>query len=211
MGVFLDVGLTGGICSGKSVALRLLAAHDCFTIDADAIYHALIEPGRPLFEKLVERFGSETIDSDGRIDRAALGDIVFSNPEARSELDSITHPLIIEEQQRRKAEIREENPGGIVVTDAALMIEAGTFRCYDKVVVVHSDPERQLERLMRRPGIDEKAARRRIEAQMPATEKLRHADYKIRNDGSIEALKREVDEVYCYLILDLRAKERGDV
>jgi len=198
MGVFLDVGLTGGISCGKSVALRLFAALDCFTLDADAIYHKLIMPGRPIYNRLVEEFGPSIVDGRKRIDRVVLGEIVFSDPDALARLNAVSHPLVVEEEE-------------LIITDAALMIEAGTHKRYDKVVVVSCSPDLQVERLMRRAAIDEEAARRRIAAQMPIEEKRRFADYVINNDESIEALKREVEEVYNYLVLDLRAKERAHV
>ena len=211
MGTFLDVGLTGGICCGKSVALRLFATLGCHTLDADKLYHKLIERGGTIYDKLIERFGERVVNGRRRIDRVALGEIVFNDPQALADLNAIAHPLVIEEQERRKAEIRAEHEGGIIVTDAALMIESGSYKRYDKVVVVHCAAYLQLERLMQRAEIGEAEARKRIAAQMPLEEKLKHADYVIRNDDSIEALKREVEEVHTFLVLDLREKERNRV
>ena len=206
MGAFLDVGLTGGICCGKSVVLRMFAALECHTLDADKIYHKLIERGGAIYDKLIERFGEQIMDGRWRVDRVLLGEIVFNDPQAMADLNAIAHPLVIEEQERLKARIRAEHEGGIIFTDAALMIESGSYKRYDKVVVVHCSAELQLERLMWRAGIDEAEARKRINAQMPLQEKLKHADYAIRNDESIEALKREVEEVYNFLVLDLRGE-----
>jgi dephospho-CoA kinase len=211
MGVFLDVGLTGGISCGKSTVLRMFAVLGCFTLDADSIYHELIGQGGPIYNKVVEHFGEGVVDGRQRIDRVALGEIVFNDPDALAKLNAISHPIIVEEQERLKAEIRKKHEGGIIITDAALMIEAGTYKRYDKVVVVTCEEELQLQRLMRRAAIGEKEAGKRIAAQMTMEEKLRYADYVIHNDDSIEALKREVEDVYNYLHLDLKAKGRGHV
>jgi dephospho-CoA kinase len=211
MDVFLDVGLTGGISCGKSTVLRLFATLDCFTIDADAIYHRLIERGGLIYNKLVAHFGERIVDGRQRIDRVALGEIVFGDPDALATLNAISHPIVVDEQEKLKAEIRAKHGGGIIITDAALMIEAGTYKRYDKIVVVTCDSELQLARLMRRGAIGEVVAGKRIEAQMPVAEKLRYADYVIHNNDSIEALKREVEDIYNYLFLDLKAKERGNV
>jgi len=211
MGVFLDVGLTGGISCGKSAALRLFATLECFILDADAIYHKLIERGGPIYNKLVEHFGELILDGRRRVDRVALGEIVFNDPDALATLNAVSHPIVVSEQERLKVEFRAQHDGGIIITDAALMIEAGTYKRFDKIVVVTCNAELQLQRLMRRAAIDEATARRRIAAQMAVEEKLHYADYVIHNDDSIEALKHDVEEVYNYLFLDLKSKERGHV
>lgn len=211
MGTFLDVGLTGGICCGKSTALRLFATLGCFTLDADAIYHDLIQQGRPLYNKLVDWLGARILDGRRRIDRVILGEIVFNDIEALHKLNSIAHPMVVAEQDRRKEEISKNQNGGIIITDAALMIETGTYKRYDKLVVIHCDEDNQLRRLMLRAALSEQAARKRIASQMPAEEKLKYADYTITNNESLEALRVQVEEVYGFLVLDLRAKERGGV
>ena len=208
---FLDVGLTGGICCGKSTALRLFTNLGCFTLDADAIYHELIKRGKPLYQKIVEWLGDEVLDGRKRIDRIVLGEIVFNDVKALKTLNEIAHPMVLEEQERRKEEIRTQSESGIIITDAALMIEAGTYERYDKIVVIYCDPDLQLHRLMMRTRLDEDAARKRIASQMPVKEKIQYADYTINNSDSIEALKREVEEVYNYLVLDLLQKGKGSV
>lgn len=211
MGVFLDVGLTGGICCGKSTALRLFAHLGCFTLDSDTIYHDLIQIGRPLYKKLADWLGEGILDGRKRIDRVILGEIVFNDDEALEQLNALAHPMIVEEQDRRKVEIKSENASGIIITDAALMIEAGTYKRYEKVIVVSCDKDIQIRRLMHRAALDEKAAENRIDSQMPAEEKLKYADYKIINNESLEALKRQVEEVYDFLVYDLRVKEKKGV
>ena len=211
MATFLDVGLTGGICCGKSTAQRLFATLGCHTLDSDAVYHQLIQPGRPLHARLVEWLGERVLDGRNRIDRVVLGEIVFNDDEALKKLNAIAHPMVVDEQGRLKRKIQEDGAGGIIITDAALMIEAGTYERYDKIVVVSCDPDEQLRRLMLRTRLDADSAKRRIASQMSAEEKLGYADYPIYNSESLEALKRQVEEVYAHLVLDLRAKERGRV
>lgn len=210
MGTFLDVGLTGGICCGKSTVLRLFATLGYFTLDADEIYHKLIERGAPIYWKLIEWLGDDILDGRKRIDRVRLGEIVFNSLEALRQLNAIAHPLVVDDQERLKAEIKARESGGIIITDAALMIEAGTFKHYDKLIVVYCDPDQQLDRLMRRAGLGRERALERIGSQMPIDEKLEYADYVIRNTDSIEALKRQVEDLHNYLTLDLRAKEKSE-
>ena len=211
MGTFLDVGLTGGICCGKSTTLRMFATLDCFTLDADSIYHRLIRNGQPLYNRIFDWLGEKILDGRREIDRVILGEIVFNDKKALEKLNSIAHPMVVAEQDRLKEEIRSGNDGGIIITDAALMIEAGTYKRYDKVVVVICNIENQIRRLKLRARLDDDEARKRISAQMPATEKAGYADYTIHNDESLEGLKRKIEDVYDQLVLDLRAKEKQSV
>ena len=200
----LDVGLTGGIGCGKSLALSIFKALGCQTLNADVMYHDLIQPGRPLQKKLVKEFGGEILDESGAIDRKKLGAIVFADPTRREQLNKLAHPAVVKEQKRLKKEIRkqlkrENIEQAVIVTDAALMIEAGTYKNYDKVIVVACEPENQKQRIMARNGYSEEEATRRIESQMPVSEKVKYADYVIHNDAGPQELIKEVETVLAKL------------
>lgn len=209
MGKYLDVGLTGAIACGKSLVLSIFKALGCPVLDADRIYHDLIAPGMPLNRELVKEFGSGIQTADGSIDRGALGRIVFNDAAARERLNRLTHPAVVHEQKKLKDEIRKnlKKQGidqAVIVTDAALMIEAGTYRSYDKIVVVACETEIQVRRLMARGTLDEAEARRRIAAQMSSVEKTKFADYVIANNGAAHELIRAVETVYAKLCEDAR-------
>src|SRR5262245_46446187 len=145
--VVLRVGLTGGIATGKSTVGLMFVELGCHLIDADRITHQLFEPGQPIHTAVVQAFGSEILAEDGTIDRKKLGAIVFSDPAARTKLNSLVHPAVIQRQQDWLKEIETLDPRGIAIVDAALMIEIGTYKNYDKVIVVTCSPEEQRRRL----------------------------------------------------------------
>ncbi|MDT7604609.1 MAG: dephospho-CoA kinase [Acidobacteriota bacterium] len=192
----LRVGLTGSIAVGKSFVARVLAELGCFVLDADATAREVVAPGTPGLQSLVEVFGAEVLRSDGELDRERLAAMVFADAEKRKLLNSILHPLIIAAQDAWLAEREEQEPRGIAVIDAALMIETGSFRRFDKIIVVHCQPEVQLERLIRRNNLEREEAERRIEAQMPQAEKMRHADFLIDTSKSHDDTRRQVEAVY---------------
>jgi dephospho-CoA kinase len=191
----LKVGLTGGIACGKTVVRRMLARRGAFTLDADEIVHGLMEPGTSVSHEIREEFGPEVIASDGSVDRAKLGAAAFSNPEVRRRLNHIVHPHVLEEEKRRLATV-EERGETIAVVDAALMIEAGTFRSYACLLVVYCPRELQIERLMKRDGYSEKEAARRVDSQLPVEEKKRYADYVIDTSGTLDDTERQVGEIW---------------
>ncbi len=195
----LTVGLTGGIASGKSFVLGLLRELGCETIDADQVAHRVMEPGQPAYSELLVRFGEEIVGEGGQIDRARLGAIVFASESERQALNAIVHPRVYEAQAAWLREVAVRDPRAIAVIDAALMIETGSFRRFDKVVVVHCTPELQLERLMQRNGLTREAAQARIAAQMPVSEKLRYADYRIETSAGFEDTRRQVEDLYRQL------------
>ena len=192
----LKVGLTGSIAVGKSFVLSVLAELGCVTFDADKIAHSVMEPGRPAHSDIVQEFGTEIVAADGLIDRAKLGAIVFPDDAKRKRLNEIVHPRVFEEQNRLLALAAEENPQGIAVIDAALMIESGGYRRFDKLIVVLCDREKQAERLMKRNGLSRQEAEVRIAAQMSSEEKRRYADYVIDTSGTFEETRRRVVQVY---------------
>jgi dephospho-CoA kinase len=195
----LTVGLTGGIATGKSYILGLLRDFGCDVIDADAVARQVVEPGQPAFDDIVAHFGRGILTSDGVIDRPKLGAIVFANPAERETLNSIVHPRVYETQAKWLAEVAARNPRAIAVVDAALMIETGSYRRFDKLVVVWCDPALQLERLMARNHLSREDAAARIAAQMPSAEKLRFADYSIDTSVGFEDTRRQVESLYAEL------------
>jgi len=182
----LKVGLTGGIAVGKSTIVAELTRLGAVCFDADRIARDVVEPDKPAYREVVAEFGPAVVAADGTLDRPALGKIVFADAERRKRLEAILHPAIIAEQDRLVAQSFARDPNAVVVVDAALMIESGGYKRFDALVVVHCDPEVQLERLMARDGMAREDAERRIAAQMPQSEKLRYADYTIDTSGTLD-------------------------
>ncbi len=191
----LVIGLTGGICSGKSTVAAMFGRLGAVIIDADRVAHELQAPGQPLFEAIMSAFGREVVGNDGRIDRRTLGARVFADPELRARLEAITHPAIIAECEER---IRQGASSGATVCllDAALLIESGRQSRFDAIILVEASEVVQLDRLMARMGLPREEAMQRIRSQMPWAEKRRHADFVIRNDGSHEDTGRQVAAVW---------------
>ncbi len=185
-------GLTGNIACGKSLVERLIAAAGVPVIDADQVAREVVEPGQPALAEIGAAWPS-VIDTDGRLDRAALGAIVFANPESRTRLEGMTHPRIF---ARMAEQIARFGAAGheLAVVSAPLMIESGSYRNYAGIVVVTCPEEVQLSRLMSRDTFDEAAARARMNSQMPQAEKASFADFVIDNSGAIEETAAQVDE-----------------
>lgn len=188
------VGLTGGIGSGKSTVAALLAEWGAVVVDADAIAREALEPGRPAYAAVVDRFGDAVLESSGRIDRPGLARLVFSDAEALADLNGIVHPRVGEEVARR---IGQAGPDQIVVIDVPLLVEAAR-RGYDAVVVVEAPEGVRLERLRRR-GLDEADARRRMSAQASDQERRLAADFVLDNEGSRESLSGQVEALWSEL------------
>jgi dephospho-CoA kinase len=198
--IMLKVGLTGSIAVGKSHVLSILRELGCVTFDADKIAHSVMEPGRAAYEDIEREFGREVLGVDGSIDRAKLGAIVFADAGRRKRLNEIVHPRVIEEQNRLLREAEIADPKTIVVVDAALMIESGGYKRFDKLVVVYCDRESQINRLMNRNQITREDAERRVAAQMSSEEKRRYADYEINTSGTMEETRERTVEVYNALL-----------
>jgi len=192
----LKIGLTGGIATGKSYVLSVLSELGCEVIDADAVAHRAIEQGRPAYFDIIDHFGRDILNEDGSINRAALGAIVFTNKSARERLNEIVHPRVYEAQAEWFEDVARRDPDAIAVVDAALMIETGSYRRFDKVIIVHCNPELQLRRLIERNGFTREQAQARISAQAPFEEKLKYADYSIDTSNGFEDTRRQVEKVY---------------
>jgi len=203
---FLLVGLTGGIATGKSTVSALLRQLGCEIIDADLLAREVVEPGQPAWTTIVAEFGQDVLTGDGTLDRKKLGAIVFADPERRRRLEAITHPAIRERFQARLDELAEQGFTGIVVFDAAVMIESGNYKNMDRLVVVVTDEPTQMARLRGRDGTDDAEGRRKIASQMPLAEKAKLADYVIDNSGDRQATAEQVRRVFAALMSELEAR-----
>jgi dephospho-CoA kinase len=192
----LRIGLTGSIGVGKSFVAGVLAELGCHVLDADDTARAVVEPGSAALRDVVAAFGPEFLGTDGALDRSKLGSLVFADEDKRRLLNSILHPYIIAEQDERLREWETEDPSGIAVIDAALMIESGGYKRFDKLIVVHCRPEVQLERLISRNNFSRAEAEKRIAAQMPQEEKKKFADYLIDTSDGFEAARKRTEDVY---------------
>ena len=199
LSTMLKVGLTGSIAVGKSFVLGVLAELGCRILDADATAREVVTPGTPGLNSLVDAFGSEILREDGALDRARLGAIVFSDEEKRGLLNSILHPFIIAAQDDQIRRWETEDPGGIAVVDAALMIESGGYRRFDKLIVVHCRPDVQLERLISRDGLSPEEAERRIAAQMPQAVKIKYANFLIDTSAGFKSARAQTEVVFRQL------------
>lgn len=195
----LRVGLTGSIGVGKTFVSSVLAELGCRVLDADQTAREVVAMGAPGLRAVVEAFGPEILQPDGTLDRARLGAIVFADENKRLLLNSILHPFIIAAQDEQLRRWEAEDATGVSVVDAALMIESGGYRRFDKLIVVHCRPEIQVERLMARNNLLREEAERRIAAQMPQQEKMRYADFLVDTSNGFEDTRRRVGEVYQQL------------
>jgi len=203
--VILKVGLTGGIASGKSTIMRMLAGLGCITVDADAIVARLYRPGEAGHAAIVRTYGAGVLLPNGEIDRKKLADIAFSTPEEAQKLNALIHPIVIAEQARLFREAEERGDDAIFIVEATLLLESGGRQRFDRIVVVDVEPNVQMARAIGR-GVTVEEAQRRIANQMPREERLRHADYVIDNNGDEGAALVEATRVYELLRADLDAK-----
>jgi dephospho-CoA kinase len=207
----LHVGLTGNIAAGKSHAAQVFAELGAHVIDADLIAHELLSPGTATYGKIIDAFGTGILRSDGTVDRKLLGGIVFDHAEPRLRLNAIVHPEVHASILRRIMELEQRFASGIAVVHAALLIESGHYKIYDRMVVVICDPTLQLSRLIARDGLTPEDARKRLESQIPVEEKLKLADYTIDTSGSFRETRRQIEAIYQDLVLqELRPRENPD-
>lgn len=192
----LRAGITGSIAVGKSFVSSVFAELGCHLLDADQTAREVVAHGSAGLRAIVAEFGSEVLRTDGALDRAKLGAIVFADETKRARLNALLHPLIISAQDEWMRERAAEDPRGIGIVDAALMIESGSYRRFDKLIVVHCRTELQLERLVKRDGLSVAEAERRIAAQMPQEEKKRFADYLIDTSNNFDETRAQVIVVY---------------
>jgi len=199
----LRVGLTGSIGVGKSFVSRVLGELGCRVLDADETAREVVMLGSPALRDVVAAFGSRFLREDGSLDRSKLGALVFADRDERTKLNSILHPYIIAKQDDLLREWEARDPKGIAIVDAALMIESGGYKRFDKLIVVHCRPEVQLQRLMARDDLGREEAEKRIGAQMSQDEKKKFADYLIDTSDGFEAARKRTTEVYEELVAGL--------
>lgn len=202
----LVLGLTGGIGSGKSIVAEMFRTLGAKVVSADDLARMIVQPGSPTLARIARRFGAAVLCEGGALNRAWLAKKIFSDPQARLDLDHITHPAIAELARRRFAALAQES-ATLIVYDAPLLFEAGADTQVDAVVVVSVAEEVQLQRLMLRDGLDEQAARSRMDSQMPLDEKLARADYVIDNNGSLEQTRDQVVALMARLVPGMKGTD----
>lgn len=192
----LKLGLTGSIAVGKSFVCECFRELGCHVLDADKSSREVVAKGTDGLAEIVRHFGPAVLLETGELDRKKMGSIVFADTERRELLNSIIHPRVIESQNLWIAMKEADDPDGIAITDAALMIESGGYRRFDKMIVVWCNPDIQLKRLMLRDSLSESDARARIAAQMPQDDKKKFADHLIDTSNGFDTTRRSVEKLF---------------
>lgn len=192
------VGLTGGIASGKSTVTSMFRELGVVVIDADAIAREVVEPGEPALDEIREAFGDGVIATDGSLDRAALGKIIFADDDARKQLGHITHPRIGQRMMQRAMEAGLLGHAWVIY-DAALLVENNLYKMFDSLIVVAVSEETQLARLMERDESAREDAMARIDAQLPLADKVAVADHVIDNNGTREQTRTQVVALHAFI------------
>ena len=196
----LHVALTGNIASGKSAVASHLERLGATIIDADAISRELMEPGQRVLAEVIETFGDHLLDDAGRLDRQALADVVFNDDEAREQLNAIVHPAVRAEATRqREAAVAADPDDAVIIQDIPLLVETGQADTYDGVIVIYTDQETRLQRLVETRGMSLEDAKARIAAQATDEQRKAVADWVIDNSGSLEDTEAQVDAVWRQL------------
>ncbi|MFB2556067.1 dephospho-CoA kinase [Herbiconiux liangxiaofengii] len=192
------IALTGGIAAGKSTVARRFAEHGAVVIDADRLAREAVEPGTPGLDAIRERFGASVLDSEGRLDRTALGAVVFSDEAARLDLNAITHPAVAQLFAARLAETAERDAHAVVVYDVPLLAESGGRRdgLFEFVVVVEAPVGQRIQRLVELRGLSEEEASRRVHAQASDTERRALADVVIDSGGTLDETLQQTDQAW---------------
>jgi dephospho-CoA kinase len=192
----LRVGLTGGLASGKTFVGHALADLGCRLIEADALGHEVMLPGAEVYDAVVTEFGGGILDSEGRIDRRKLGAIVFAKPELLEKLNRLVHPAVFAREERIIAEIARADPRSIAVVEAAILVETGSYKKFDRLIVAVCSLEQQIERAMKRDGRTREEVAARLSRQLPLQEKMKVADFVIDTSGTKENTMEQTRAVY---------------
>jgi len=195
----LKVGLTGGLATGKSFVGAALAELGCYLIKADELGHQVLLPGGEAYDGVVREFGARILNPDGTIDRKRLAAEVFDNPERLAALNRLVHPPVIRREEEFVAKIAAREPGAIAVVEAAILIETGSYKRFDAIILAVCGEEQQVERAVLRDGSDPEVVRARIRRQMPLDEKRKYATYIIDTSGSKEDTLRQTRAAYNLL------------
>jgi dephospho-CoA kinase len=220
----LKVGLTGGIASGKSVVGEMFVALGAHLVQADRIAHQLMLPGQPVYNEVVRHFGGGILNPDLSVNRAKLAEAAFGTaksgepstvPSRIQELNRIVHPAVIRSQEEWMAEMGRQDPRGVAIVEAALILEAGVAKRFDRLIVVTCSDEKRIARFAARQKLELAAARKEVErrmaAQLPETEKIEAADYVVDNSGSREETREQVRQVWKGLRIEAAGNERLDL
>jgi dephospho-CoA kinase len=192
----LKVGLTGGLASGKSFVGRALEKIGCLLIKADELGHAVLEPGAEAYDAVVAEFGRGILDPEGRIDRRRLAAEVFNHPERLEKLNALVHPPVRARARKLMETFAQGAPDGIAVTEAAILIETGSYRNYDRLIVATCGEQQQIERAMERDRLSREEVLARLRRQMPLAEKIKYADYVIDTSGEKQSTLDQTRTVY---------------
>ena len=203
----ITVGLTGGYASGKSFVAAELLRLGCYVIYADQLGHRVLEPDGEAYGPAVKTFGREILGSDGRIDRKKLGVVVFSAPELLERLTSFVHPAVFRLEERMLAGFQAQNPHGIAVIEAAILIETGRYKVFDRLILTVCDEATQIQRGMKRDRLSAEQVRQRISQQLPVEKKIPYADYVVDTSGDKQETIRHVDAIYRDLKALVDAKQ----
>ena len=195
-GEHLILGVTGGIASGKTTVARMLEELGAPAIDFDRIARQVVEPGEPALEEIVDCFGDGVLEDDGRLDRKRLGNLVFQDEKKRKALENMTHPRIVAAFYDEVREITEKSPHVIIQAVIPLLFEGDLRHLVHKVLLVYIPRQMQIDRLMSRDGVSREAAENVLQAQWPIEEKIGLSDFVIRNDGSLDETRRQVEAVW---------------
>ncbi len=204
----LIVSLTGGIATGKSVVADVFENLGCYIHKADEAAHRLMAPRTAAWTKIVRHFGKEVLNKDETINRSRLGTIVYSDQKKRAFLNSLIHPLVMDEKKKVIQRLLKEGRHRIFISEAALTIEAGFERFFDRIVVVTCRPEIQIQRLMDRDRISHQQALQKVQSQMSPEEKTKFGDYIIDSSGTLEETVEQAERVFRSLMLDCELKQK---
>jgi dephospho-CoA kinase len=195
----LRIGLTGGLASGKSFVGRAFRELGCFLIEADALGHQVMLKGAESYDAIVAQFGPQILNEAGEIDRRKLGAQVFGNPELLSKLNAIVHPAVRARSRQLEESFQQREPDGICVYEAAILIETGSFRDFDRLIVASCTEEQQMERAVLRDHFTREEVLNRLRRQMPLEEKVKYADFVIDTSGTKEHTLDQTRTVYASL------------
>jgi dephospho-CoA kinase len=192
----MNIGLTGGIASGKSTVAKMLTERGAILIDLDGIAREVVNPGQPSLFRIAERFGQAVLQEDGSLNRKKLGDIVFADPSERKALEQIIHPAIRAIMKERMAYYETNAPHKLIVVDVPLLYESGLESYFEQIMVVYVPRNTQLQRLMERNKLTVEEAEKRLSAQMDIEEKKTRADILIDNSNSIALTEQQIDRFW---------------
>jgi dephospho-CoA kinase len=204
----LIVGLTGGIASGKSTIADMFKKEGAYIIDIDMISRDVVKPGKPAWQDVVHIFGKEVLNEDQTLNRKKVGDIVFSDAEKRKKLEEIIHPKITAETLMKINEIAKKDNQAIVIIDIPLLIETDKQDTVNKVVLVYTSPQGQIERLVKRDGLSLEDAHKRLTSQMPIENKKKYAHYIINNEEPLKEVQKRVKEIFRELKKEEAQKQK---